>query len=277
MTPFYENISNELRVFYTDGLHFPAHLHSQMELLYVERGMIEVTVFNETRMLSKGDFAVIFPNTIHNYDAKEEEESCRIIISICSLELTGDFFKKLTSYYPTTPFIAKEQLHPNVSTAMLELEKEGREGKNMNACRALVLLILSRVLPVVQLAKNQDIKNYDLTYHIVSYVAEHFQEPMTLTDLAKHLNVSKFYLSRTFSAKLNTSFNRYINYIRANYALTLIQSTNYSLTRISVDSGFESQRTFNRAFREIFGLAPSEYRQRANTTSFDTNNEKVLA
>ncbi|MDF2484036.1 MAG: DNA-binding protein AraC-type [Herbinix sp.] len=266
MTPFYENITNDLRVFYTEGLHFPAHLHSQMELLYVERGIIEVTIFNETRILSKGDFAVIFPNTIHSYDAKEEEEPSRSIISICSLELTGDFFKKLTSYCPTTPFITKEQLHPNVSSAMLELEKEGREGDNRNACRALVLLILSRVLPMVELAKNRDIENYDLTYHIVSYVAEHFQESMNLTELAKHLNVSKYYLSRTFSAKLNTSFNRYINYIRANYAQTLIQSTNYTLTRISVDSGFESQRTFNRAFKEIFGLAPSEYRQRASTT-----------
>ena len=264
MTPFYENLKDELRVFYTEGLHFPTHLHSQIELLYVESGTTVVTTHNQSCYLSRGDFAVFFPNTVHSYDAKEGDEPCRLVIAICSLELTGDFFKKLTSYSPANPYIPCEKLHPNVSLAMLELEKECREGKNLNACRALVLLILSRVLPLVDLTKNRDIENYDLTYHIVSYVAEHFQEPLTLTVLAKHLNVSKFYLSRTFSAKLNTSFNRYINYIRANYALTLIQSTNYTLTRICVDSGFESQRTFNRAFKEIFGLAPGEYRQKTN-------------
>ncbi len=262
MTPFYENLKDEIRVFYTEGLQFPAHLHSQMELLYVESGTMEVEVSNQSRVLKQGDFAVIFPNTVHSYGTREGNESCRSIIAICSLELTGEFFKKLTSYSPAIPFLTADQLHHNVSLAMLELERECREGKNLNACRALVLLILSRVLPVATLVKNRDMNDYDLTYHIVSYVAEHFQEPLTLTELAKHLNVSKFYLSRVFSAKLSTNFNRYINHIRANYAQTLIQSTNYTLTRISVESGFESQRTFNRAFKEIFRLSPSEYRQR---------------
>lgn len=264
MTPFYENLKDELRVFYTDDLNFPAHLHSQIELLYVESGTILVTIHNQSLWLCRGDFAVVFPNTVHSYSVVEGEEPCRLMIAICSLELTGDFFKRLTSYSPRKPFIGADRLHPNVGLAMGELEKEYHEGKNLNACRALVLLILSRILPEVEPIKNRDIESYDLTYHIVSYVAEHFQEPLTLTELAKQLNVSKFYLSRAFSAKLNTSFNRYINYIRANYALTLIQSTNYTLTRICVDSGFESQRTFNRAFKEIFGLAPSEYRQKTN-------------
>jgi AraC-like DNA-binding protein len=264
MTPFYENLKDELRVFYTEELHFPTHLHSQIELLYVESGTTMVTIHKQSRCLNRGDFAVVFPNTIHSYDAIEGEEPCRLVIAICSLELTGDFFKKLTSYSPTNPFITNDRLHQNVSLAMLELEKECREGRNLNACRALVLLILSRSLPLIELSKNRDIENYDLTYHIVSYIAEHFGEPLTLSELAKHLNVSKFYLSRAFSTKLNTNFNRYINYIRTNYALTLIQSTNYTLTRISTDSGFESQRTFNRAFKEIYGLTPSEYRQKTN-------------
>ncbi len=262
MKPFYEDLKDEIRVFYTEGLQFPAHLHSQIELLYVESGAMEVEVQNQLRVLEQGDFVVIFPNTVHSYGAAEEENPCRCIIAICSLELTGDFFKKLTSYSPANPFLTAEQLHQNVSLAMLELEKECREGKNLNACRALLLLILSRILPVVGLVKNRDINGYDLTYHIIRYVAEHFQEPLTLTELAKHLNVSKFYLSRVFSAKLNTNFNKYINHIRANYAQTLIQSTNYSLARISEDSGFESQRTFNRVFKEIFHLSPSEYRRR---------------
>ncbi len=264
MPPFYENLKDELRVFYTEDLNFPTHLHSQIEFLYVETGTTMVTIHNQSQFLRKGDFAIIFPNTVHSYTAQEGGEACRLILAICSLELTGDFFKKLTSYSPRKPFIMANRLHPNVSLAMVELERECREGKNLNACRALVLLILSRVLQLVELAKNKDIENYDLTYHIVSYIAEHFQEPLTLTELAKHLNVSKFYLSRTFSAKLNTSFNRYINYIRSNYALTLMQSTNHTLTRISVDSGFESQRTFNRAFKEVFGLTPSQYRQKTN-------------
>ncbi len=262
MTPFYESKNEEFRVFYSYDLHFPAHLHSQVELLYVVSGKTEVTIFNETRLLQEGDFAIVFPNTIHSYASGEE--GSKIIIAVCSLDLTGDFFKRMTSYYPTKPFIRSEKLHSNVSFAMTQLEQEYREGYDLNACRALILLILSRILPMVELTRNKDIENYDLTHLIVNYVAEHFQERLTLTELANHLNVSKYYLSRIFSTKLNTNFNRYLNYIRANYALTLIQSTSYTLTRISIDSGFESQRTFNRAFKEVYHMTPSEYRRQVS-------------
>jgi len=264
MTPYYEKSDHELRVFYTDNLNFPAHLHSHMELLYVLGGSTEVTIFNKTKEIKEGDFAIVFPNTIHSYATKPSEKPCRILIAICGLDLTGDFFKKVTSHHPINPFISSDKLHDNVIFAMLELEKERYGSRDPNTCRALVQLILARIIPLINLAKNNDIENYDLTYLIVNYVSEHFQEALTLTELANHLNVSKYYLSHVFSSKLNTSFNKYLNYIRLNYSLTLIQSTNYTLTRISIDSGFESQRTFNRAFKEIFHVSPSEYRVIAN-------------
>jgi AraC-like DNA-binding protein len=264
MTPYYEKSNDDLRVFNAVNLDFPAHLHSHMELIYVVSGTINVTISNKTKELNSGDFAIVFPNTLHSYASNTSESSCSILIAICSLNLTGDFFKKITSYYPTNPFISSDMLHENVPLAMLELEKERRGEINFNACSAFLHLILSRTTPLFDLVKNKETENYDLTYQIVTYVSEHFQEDLTLTELAAHLNINKYYLSRLFSTKLNTNFNKYLNYIRLNYALTLIQSSSYTLTRISIDSGFESQRTFNRAFREVFHLSPSEYRQRTN-------------
>ncbi len=264
MTPYYENSEDELRVFYCDNLNFPAHLHSQMELIYVMNGSIELTIFNEKKELFEGDFAIVFPNMIHSYTTNLQKKSSHLIVAICGLNFTGDFFKKITSYYPINPFIPAILLHDNVGFAMRELEREHNGEHNPNACSAFIQLILSRTMPVLTLIKNRDTEYYDLTYQIVSYVAEHFQDAMTLQELATHLGVSKYYLSRIFSSKLNTSFNRYLNYIRLNYAQTLIKSTNYTLLRISMDSGFESQRTFNRAFQELFHLSPSEYRGRKN-------------
>jgi AraC-like DNA-binding protein len=260
MKPYYENSEDDLRVFYADGLSFPVHLHNQIELIYVISGTIEVTIYNESRELSEGDFAVVFPNTIHSYANLPVDKPCRLIIAISGLNFLGDFFKKVTSYYPLNPFIPTDQLHDNVRYAMLELEKERNGGYDLNTCRAFLQLILSRILPSLHLAKYKDIENYDLTHMIVSYVAEHFQEALTLTELANHLGVSKYYLSRVFSTKLNTSFNKYLNQIRLNYAQTLIQSTNYTLTQISIDAGFESQRTFNRVFKENYHITPREYR-----------------
>lgn len=264
MKLYYETTVQDLRVFYSNNMSFPTHLHSQIELLYVIQGTILVSIGDTSKLLSKGDFAIVFPNTAHSYESTGTDSDSRILLAICGLNLTGEYFKKITSYNSSDPFIAKDSLHPNVDYGMRELEQEYYGNKNFDTCRAFIQLILSRTLSVIPLQKNNDLKDYDLTYLIVKYIDEHFQEPLTLTELASQLNVSKYYLSRIFSSKLNTSFNKYINYIRTNYALTLLESTNYTLIRISTESGFESQRTFNRAFKEIYRYSPSEYRRQKN-------------
>ncbi len=271
MIPFYETSENALRTFYTNNFSFPSHLHSNLELFYVISGAISVTIHNQTKILTEGDFAVIFPNVIHSYDSQAlltESSNSRILVAICGLNLTGDFLNKVTRYYPSNPFISSALLHENVLYAMQQLEIERRSGQNLSVCAALLQLILSRTIPVIDLVRNNDIKSYDLTVKIITFVSEYFQEALTLTDLADHLNVSKYHLSRVFSSKLGTSFNKYLNYIRLNYAVTLIQSTDYSLTQISIDSGFDSQRTFNRAFLEVFHMPPSEYRRNIDQVKF---------
>ncbi|MGB8454005.1 MAG: AraC family transcriptional regulator [Anaerocolumna sp.] len=271
MIPFYETSDNALRTFYTNDFSFPSHLHNSLEFLYVMGGTIRVTIHNRTKILGEGDFAVIFPNVIHSYDSPAPlagPPNSRILIGICGLNLTGDFLNKVSRYYPVNPFISSDRLHENIVYAMQQLELERRSGQNLSVCAALVQLILSRTIPAIDLVKNNNIQSYDLTEKIITFVSNNFQESLTLTNLAEHMNVSKYHLSRVFSSKLGTSFNKYLNYIRLNYAVTLIQSTEYSLTQISNDSGFDSQRTFNRAFREVFYMSPSEYRQNIDHIKF---------
>ncbi|WP_047834533.1 helix-turn-helix domain-containing protein, partial [Robinsoniella sp. RHS] len=54
--------------------------------------------------------------------------------------------------------------------------------------------------------------------------------------------------------------HEYLNNIRLDYAQYLTRSTNDTLTRIWMDAGFESQRTFNRVFKEKYGTSPKDYR-----------------
>ena len=84
----------------------------------------------------------------------------------------------------------------------------------------------------------------------------------TQEELAKKLHVNKYYLSHTFSARLQMSFREYLNRIRLEYAMQLIRTTGKPLTEIWEDAGFESQRSFNRVFRDAAGMTPKEYRSR---------------
>nr|WP_279538016.1 helix-turn-helix transcriptional regulator [Paenibacillus turpanensis] len=78
--------------------------------------------------------------------------------------------------------------------------------------------------------------------------------------LSKELGISKFLISRIFSDQLHTSFRDYINGRRAALAQMLLQSTTKPVTEIAFDAGFNSLRSFYRAFKKEYGITPNEFR-----------------
>ena len=78
--------------------------------------------------------------------------------------------------------------------------------------------------------------------------------------MAKDLGISKFTLSRVFSGTFHRNFNQYLNEQRLNYVCVHLECTDKSITDIWLDAGFDSQRTFNRVFRERYRMTPREYR-----------------
>lgn len=94
----------------------------------------------------------------------------------------------------------------------------------------------------------------------VEYVAKNFREKITLEQMAFELGVSKYVLSRLFSKTFHSNFAGYVNGTRLNYATSMLDGTNETIMNICYECGFESQRTFNRVFKERFGVTPREYR-----------------
>jgi len=83
--------------------------------------------------------------------------------------------------------------------------------------------------------------------------------------MAYDLCVSKYVLSRLFAKTFHSNFNKYVNDIRLNYATTLLESRKDSIINIGLDAGFESQRTFNRVFKERYKITPREYRNQIHS------------
>ena len=91
---------------------------------------------------------------------------------------------------------------------------------------------------------------------------EHYRQPLLAKQVAAELGITQSHLARIFSKRLHTGFNEYVNKLRIQMAQDLLCTTNRPITDIMLDTGFESQSTFNRAFREIHGISPREYRRR---------------
>jgi YesN/AraC family two-component response regulator len=95
---------------------------------------------------------------------------------------------------------------------------------------------------------------------ILNYCINNSDKPLSLDILEKELHVSKYYISHVINAKLKMGFNEYINSLRVSNACKYLTKTDKSITDISDLVGFNTMRTFNRAFMKQMGMTPSEYR-----------------
>ncbi len=86
-------------------------------------------------------------------------------------------------------------------------------------------------------------------------------EDLTLEHLARTLGYSEFYISRKFKEISGMQFRDYVRYRKLAFALKQVRDTDRGLLDIALDYGFSSHEAFTRAFKEAYGMTPSEYRE----------------
>lgn len=86
-------------------------------------------------------------------------------------------------------------------------------------------------------------------------------EALTLEYLAQKLGYSEFYISRKFKEISGMQFRDYLRYRKLAFALKQIRDTKCSILDIAMRYGFSSHEAFTRAFKEAYGITPSEYRK----------------
>jgi AraC-like DNA-binding protein/ligand-binding sensor protein len=92
------------------------------------------------------------------------------------------------------------------------------------------------------------------------YIQEHQQEPLTLTEVAKRVNVSTQYLSSLFHQASGITFTDYVARLRVEQAKVLLADPRNRISEVAFAVGFESLSQFNRVFRRVVGHAPTKFR-----------------
>lgn len=279
MKLFYENRNCVMQSFEAVDLEFPEHIHDHAEILSILQGSITVQIMGQRQELKEGDCAVVFPQEIHSY---HDPRNSRSRLFIFEDTLAGMYFHSMRKCRPSSPFLTAEKMSGDGALALerlYELSGGGERAKRDWAvgraaaigrdpadvdklCSAWVQVLFAWIWPHLAPVKREQSESMELTCRLVQYVMEHFQEPLTLETLARELHVNKYYVSNIFSGVLQTNFRGYLNHIRLEYAMQLMQASSAPLTDIWAEAGFNSQRSFNRAFMEIMGMTPMEYRKK---------------
>lgn len=269
MLPKYEIRKSDLTVKRNDYELFCAeHIHKYIEIAYVYKGKQRIIIDGAERTLTEGSGAVIFPNIVHSYNGSREKD-CEVLILMCAPKLFGSLFPDLQNSRPQSPFFDTEEVKPQLKFAFNALDPNAELYMNIS----WTCVIMSYILEMMKPQKHSPNPVENLTYEIIKYIEENFTDDITRTDLAKKFSVSECYISRIFSNNLRINLRNYLGFLRAEYAASLIRKSEMPFTEISIASGFNSIRTFNRIFKAAYGISPKEYKN--NISRFLSGDKEI--
>lgn len=255
MLPMYEIRQTDLTVKRNNyELSFPEHIHKYIEITYVISGKQRMNIRGTDYTVTEGNGMIVFPDTVHSYIGNEDKAD--ILIIICDPKIFGSLFPDCQKLRPHSPVIHDSQITPELKFALNAISpKDSNEIKFSWVC-----VILSYIMNIIQFDTETASPIDDIAYKLVKYIEENFTENISRETLAERFNVSKCYISKIFTKKFNINLRNYLGLIRAEYAASLMRTSNETFTTISRLSGFESLRTFNRIFKAVYGMTPREYK-----------------
>lgn len=106
--------------------------------------------------------------------------------------------------------------------------------------------------------------------HLINKEKIYTDENLSLTSVAEQLNISANYLSQLVNELSNCNFSDFINRRRVEEAMGFLihpDYTNYTITAIGLESGFNSRSAFYSAFKKHTGTTPTEYRDKHTNLS----------
>jgi transcriptional regulator GlxA family with amidase domain len=93
-------------------------------------------------------------------------------------------------------------------------------------------------------------------------IAEHPDADLSVPALAAHANLSPRQFTRAFAAETGTPPGRYVDRVRLETAHRLLEDTAGGITEIARSSGYGTAEAMRRAFVQVLGVAPADYRRR---------------
>ncbi len=253
------------------------HFHSSIEIVYVTSGEIKATLNGQIFIIKQKDFLIVPSYTIHAYTTEACSDSYIFTIPLDAISSFKSALHKKTfaSLLIENPGHADELIHcldaicelsaPNKKKSVSCLLENAALPNDINTLlqentiKGYTYVFLSLLIKQVDLIDIQNTKITSLAQEILIYLQDNYLKMLTLEEISGHFGYSKGRFSHIFNEYFGCKLVEYVNGLRCRYALELLQEKSSTVTGIALASGFDSTRTFYRAFQKCFGCTPSQY------------------
>ena len=238
---------------------FQPNWHIDLEILACTGGVGTVLCNGLPFELQQGDLLVINTNEIHQVLKPDGVFSYDCVIvsgDFCienGINLHTDLFETIISNPSCFEMVMEVVQMFSRKQDLLYIAK-----LRLGVLSMLVYLGEHNMVYTAQLDQSAHSKSAKNVLMAIEYIRNHFTEKISIESVAKEIYISKYHLSRIFKELTTYSFPSYVNLLRCRYALKLIRAKQHTISEICTLSGFDSLSYFDKVFRSVFGILPSE-------------------
>lgn len=258
------------------------HWHPEIELIYVQEGKVNAMIDKESFILTPGQGIFINQNVLHSFHHIEGYDAVFFSLTFHPAMIFGYGKAALSVKYlspilenPSMPCLILSNDDPHTAP-LIQYMKNIREHYTASeygyelVCKANICHLWNELLKVPHnktspVLKQKRIHNDEQRIKdAIVYIEQHYNEQITLEDIARSIHISKSECCRCFKRILHQTPFEYLLKYRIFQAAKLIQHRDPSATSISnlaITVGFGNISYFNKVFKRYLKMTPSEYKR----------------
>jgi AraC-like DNA-binding protein len=274
----------DIRVsYFTDLWHF----HPEIEILYIREGNGIKYVGDSINPFYPGDIVIIGSDIPHVWVCNSDylKLNSNLMASAVCIQFMADFIQKGTSDIPEMHLIneflinAKRGIQFLNSTNNMLVKQIEELSSHVGMDRLISLLTILDLM-----SKSSDYKYLSsLNYNpgilnsedkvrmetIFRYVIKNYQNKILLEEIASLVHLTPHSFCRYFKSRTTKVFSSFVKEVRIGNSCKMLRENKHTITQICYESGFNYLSIFNRQFKKIKGMTPSEYQSKYKNLNYD--------
>lgn len=255
--------------------YYPIHWHDSIEIIFVLKGTIDVTIETQTYHVKENEIEIINCDEAHTL--KNGAKDNKILI----FYIDPDFFERYYDdirdvffYTNSSEQGAQEMekyyiLKKYLSKLLYEFveQQEGYEDSIQSILVELLYHLINNFHQLIyeEESLKEDEVQFERYDRIVKYIYNNYMNKISLQDIAKKEYLSSNYLSSKIKDAMGYNFNDFLNLTRVEESIKLLLDTDKTISEISEEMGFSHVRYFNKHFKKYYKCTPMQFRKKCKT------------
>lgn len=270
-----ESLPNRLMVSHEQpGIMAIPHWHAQVELNYVFRGAMDYRMQGHMVRLKAGDLCLFWGGQPHQViDTSEDAFFTAIhlpLVHFFRLRLAPDLSHRLMHGATMVTNASDGTDGPNMNRWLAYLRSDDPQKVEHGISELLMRIERIRFEPFYLVEPRgmpegagavSDGPGLSSIAAICDYIASNFRSDIDSADIAQVADIHPKYAMSAFKRSTGMTLNEYVTLLRLSYAQARLMAEEANILDIALDSGFASLSNFNKAFRRIAGMSPSDFRR----------------